>query len=91
MSDTEPRDAPSRSVSGVNGQTPALATKTPASIATSPAATATLRSRRPRSPLTTSQRIDDSSTTKTAVWTSLTAVIASGWVRCGRMPRPVSV
>jgi hypothetical protein len=80
MSDTEPRDAPYRSASGVRGQTPALATNTPASIATSAAALATLRSRRPTSPLTTSHRIDESSTRKTAVWTDLTTMARA----CGR-------
>jgi len=79
MSDTWPCREPSRSASGVNGQTPAFATNTAVSRATVAAATATVRSRRPIRPLTTSHRIDASSTAKIVVCTVFTNATNAGW------------
>ena len=78
MSETLPCPEPRRSASGVSGQTPPLATNTADSTATAAAAAATVRSRRPMSPLTTSQKIEASSIAKIVVCTDFTTATATG-------------
>ena len=75
MSLTEPRRAPWRSASGVNGQMNPLAAKTAHSVSAIPRAPAVRRVGRPRSPSRSTIRIDVAITVNATVWMPL--IVAS--------------